>query len=428
MAQSQEELAQAYGEEPVEGKEFTAQISPETVLSNSTRPIQTLPVRNAISDPASETIDIVRDFDWTLSTNKRQLIHQIPYVVLREFKLTASNAVDSAFNACSVIAQGVRDTSSALSNTAAGAVARTTATDLMSWINDKFGTDAKLSELMSSETTRGIIEQAERARLGLEKLFAEQPSVGYSDEFQSIFNNLYSRKSTGVSYRFPHFAENFLSVTNTFSETSDTATGNAAIAIEKVMGESAKAIPSLLTPGVYVQSPKFYNFNNEGPAITVSFTLYNTITEDAYADNSKFIQQFLIKNQPRRFTKVVAEPPCIYEVTIPGKVYYPYCYISQFNVTQVGTKRIIQDNEQTEIIPEGYQIDITIQSLTMDASNFYETQMHRHGITPSRSDDGRFNTQGIASTIRNGIQSAQTATQNFAENTADRVFGAIRPR
>lgn len=386
-----------------------------TVLNNINQVPQALPLKGVVSDNLFNFVDIIKDFDWTLSTNRKQIIDQIPYIELREFKLNASNAVDSVFNACSVIAQSVKDSKSAIANTTLGSAigtASNTALNAVDWINQATGSDTKLSEVMSTEMGKSILDKFNRSYDAISNLLADQPSVGYSNEFQSIFNNLYSRTPTGVKYKFPYFTDRFISISNYFSKSTDVDVTVAAEKLSDMLEKSAKAIPSLLTPGVYVETPKFYNFSS-GTAvpIIVSFTLYNTITPDAYTRNSKFIQQFTIKNSPRRFTKVVAEPPCIYEVTIPGKAFYPYCHVQSFEVRHIGTKRVITDNNQTEIIPEGYEISIVLMSLTADTSNMYETQMYRHEITPARTDSGRVRSGAIVDAISNFGASAKKSTQ-----------------
>jgi hypothetical protein len=107
----------------------------------------------------------------------------------------------------------------------------------------------------------------------------------------------------------------------------------------------------------------------------------------------KFIQQLALNNLPRRFTRVVVEPPCIYEVLVPGRAFYPYCFVSKLQVSNVGNRRLINN----EIVPDAFQIEITLTSLIKDANNLYEKQMKHHGLELD-ADDSRAPAPGAGGT------------------------------
>ena len=173
---------------------------------------------------------------------------------------------------------------------------------------------------------------------------------------------------------------------------------------------------------MYVQRPKYYNFETDGHQFSFSITLYNTITPLAHLKNSKFIQQLILNNLPRRKTRIVVEPPCIYEVLIPGKAFFPYCFITDLRVLHVGTKRLMEG----EIVPDAFEVQITIKSLTSDANNFYEKQMQHHGLTFTAPEQGSSSNvtsnQGESSDVRNATAGipAQTAVTNNTPVVADR--------
>ena len=158
--------------------------------------------------------------------------------------------------------------------------------------------------------------------------------------------------------------------------------------IEDLMTEVTKMMTTttaLVEPGVYVQRPKFYQFadSNPNPVADVTFTLYNTVTPDAYVKNKSLVQRLIMQNLPHRYSRVVIEPPCIYEVRIPGKAFYPFCYIDNLTVTHNGTKRIIAG----EVVPDAYVVRFSIRSLTSDANNFYDVEMRSHGLRFDRTID-----------------------------------------
>lgn len=122
------------------------------------------------------------------------------------------------------------------------------------------------------------------------------------------------------------------------------------------------------TPGSYMETPKFYEYSsaNEGP-LNVSFVLSNTINDD-YDKNYKLIKRLTEINRPRRINSIAMEPPRIYQVKVPGHRFIRWAYCSDFDITFLGTKR----NIDGIIVPEGYQVSMSFQSLTVEVSNFME--------------------------------------------------------
>jgi hypothetical protein len=117
---------------------------------------------------------------------------------------------------------------------------------------------------------------------------------------------------------------------------------------------------------VYVERPKFYNFDSLAESITIKFPLLNTLNVGAYQRNLEFINRLVLMNKPHRINKVLVDPPAIYSVNQTGVAYYPYAYISRLSVTHVGTKRIIG----YDVVPDAFLITITLQPLTSNANNY----------------------------------------------------------
>ncbi len=122
------------------------------------------------------------------------------------------------------------------------------------------------------------------------------------------------------------------------------------------------------SPGSYMETPKFYEYSsaNEGP-LNVSFVLANTINDD-YDKNYKLIKRLTEINRPKRINSIAMEPPRIYQVKVPGHRFIRWAYCSDFDVTFLGTKR----NIDGIIVPEGYQVSMSFQSLTIEVSNFMD--------------------------------------------------------
>ena len=338
--------------------------------------------------PPQESIDVVRDYSWTSSVNKTQMIDKIPIIRLKEFKITADNAINAI--AAGVFAWGDMQKAGANAVGRMGSLAGAGLTDAASmmgldgqlqWLKDQ--KDSKFGDVVAS--AGGALGNAIDSFVATAKELASraQPPSDFGPEGQhlmDVYGGLYAREATGRTYTLPYFENDYFSTSNSFS---DTTTIPLVGEIYEKLSETANLLPALVEPGVYVQRPQYYNFDTSGNDFSLSITLYNTMAPLEYLKNSKLIQQLILNNLPRRKTRVVVEPPCIYEVLIPGKAFFPYCYISDLRVLHMGTKRLLNG----EIVPEAYEVQITIKSLTSDANNFYEKQMQHHEMTFPTSAD-----------------------------------------
>jgi hypothetical protein len=142
--------------------------------------------------------------------------------------------------------------------------------------------------------------------------------------------------------------------------------------IDKLLGalkggaQGVTSIPNM--PGSYMEPPKFYQYSSagEGPLV-VSFVLANTINDD-YEKNHKLIKHLTVINRPKRINSIAMDPPRIYQVKVPGHRFIRWAYCSDFSVTFLGTKR----NIDGIIVPEGYNVSMSFQSLTVEVSNFMD--------------------------------------------------------
>ena len=199
---------------------------------------------------------------------------------------------------------------------------------------------------------------------------------------QGVLGLLYLTKSSGNVYKLPYFTNELFSVDNSFSDSyQQTPAFNNVEGFMRDVSEKMIGITALTEPGTYIQRPKFYNFSSTGTTINVNFTLFNTLNEMEYLKNSNLIAKLVLSNTPRRLDKITVKPPCIYEVTVPGKAFYPYCYIKNLKVDHVGIKRLVTGNSGKQtIVPDAYFISITLESLVSDINNLYEQQMGNAGI------------------------------------------------
>lgn len=234
--------------------------------------------------------------------------------------------------------------------------------------------------------------------------YLEVLSIQDADEF---YSKLYGDISTPEDdFNFPFFNDNIRSFSNTFGDTFQNGFGNgggigtaADAGIQAILGNLAqlgslagsdaiseaqglfskgeylaagRALASGAAkgegdPGSYIETPKFYQYEqNDGP-LDVTFVLSNTINDD-YMKNHELVKKLTKINRPFRKNSIAMDPPRIYQVKVPGQRFIKWAYCSNFSINLMGTKREMDGI----IIPEAYQITLSFTSLTVEASNFMD--------------------------------------------------------
>ena len=173
--------------------------------------------------------------------------------------------------------------------------------------------------------------------------------------------------------------------------------GGAGAFVEGTRGlvEGLASAMNIKEPGTYIEKPKFYQFDDSGDDVTVSFPLLNTghATYQDVIRNWQFIYLLVYQNRPVRFTRDLIEPPVIYEVSLPGFKYMPYAYISKLEVQFQGSRRPMQmvykdesslgqaNNVVNTIIPDGYNVQITLKGLVAETRNFLYTSLNADPVS-----------------------------------------------
>jgi len=332
-------------------------------------------------EPSVE-INVIRDYDWTYSKNKIRKLNEIPYIKVKEFKLIG-NTYMSSLMTTALLFPDIVD-----SNVGQNSFFEKLGT---SFSNNSFG---KFMGESVSKITAAVSSTAQKTSNWVTEQMKSIDNTANSWGDEQLIKNysyLYLRHPTPNTYRFPYFSNDYVSINNQFT---DSYNGNDKTRIQQVLriaNEKAEAVgqyanvASVTEPGMFVQRPQFYNFEDKGASFTAEFFLFNTINENAYQKNLDLITKLLVQNTPHRHNRLLVDPPCIYELTVPGRVFYPYACIEEFVVKHVGTKRILKNKQGKDVtVPDAYQVQIKFKSLTMEVNNFIIPQMGSTGIDVSK--------------------------------------------
>jgi len=339
------------------------------------------------SEPKKEPsveINVIRDYDWTYSKNKIRKLNEIPYIKVKEFKLIGNTYISSLMTT-SLLFPDIVDSNVGQNSFFEKLNSSFKSNSFGKFMGDSISKVTTAVNNTAQKTANWVTEQM--------KSIDDTANSWGDEQLIKNYSYLYLRRATGTTYRFPYFSNDYVSINNQFSDTYSGAEKDSSpiqkmldIANEKAtaVGQYAN-VASVTEPGMFVQRPKFYNFEDSSATFTAEFFLFNTITENAYQKNLDLITKLLIQNTPHRHNRLLVDPPCIYELTVPGRVFYPYACIQEFTVKHVGTKRILKNKQGKDVtVPDAYQLEIKFKSLTMEVNNFIIPQMGSSGIDVSR--------------------------------------------
>jgi len=168
----------------------------------------------------------------------------------------------------------------------------------------------------------------------------------------------------------PYLQDSFKSISNSWGDTG--LTGQITGATQLISD-----LTSLAAPGVGIDFAKTFSYPDSGPSHSINFYLDNTVVNGVseHEKNFRLIYLLLYQNLPNKVSKSAILPPVIYQSFLPGVFSYRWSFLSSIVVNFVGNRRttalqITKDlAPSTVVIPEGYEIQLTLTSLTPETKN-----------------------------------------------------------
>lgn len=351
-----------------------------------------------------DIVNVLNGFLWTNSKKRSGDTgrDQAPYVKLKERRLkvnslvaqaiySAGAATDAGFDIARLF--GLQSSTNPVDLASIGTelvvnATRAAAGAITSLRNSEF---AKRSGL--GQTNINSESLADNLRGQIESVIKDDPNF-LTQNYLHWYRGLYITEPTGWNFVLPYFEDYNQSASNAWSSSKDTTiAGNFLTSSLAGLAQQTQSLVndiggSAIGLGTYVENSQYYQYAQTGETITLKFPLINTgsATYDDVVNNWQFIFLLLYNNKPERINRNLIEPPPLYEVTIPGVKYMPFSFMSSVGVTYKGTRRMmkinvpasvrsaggasnINTNFQT-IVPEAYEVTITLQGLVTDSKNF----------------------------------------------------------
>jgi len=236
-------------------------------------------------------------------------------------------------------------------------------------------TQAKYSTAVASGSFNKILELCPAGVKGKLKDIMSAADIPDSDD---PFDGLYDSEPTGFIYTLPYYNEGpVFTKSADFAETYKgdglmDAASDLYNAFKKISIGTNQLVKTLTEPGVFLLKPRFYDPGSSTQSVSFSFPLLNTLNEEDIQSNYDLVWLLLFQNCVKRLDRSAFVPPCIYEVTVPGYTYMKFGYVESISVDFLGTRRTMDIGGVNTIIPEAYNISITLRQLTTDVAEFFD--------------------------------------------------------
>jgi hypothetical protein len=357
-------------------------------------------------------VDIHRAYRWTLSQPVAREI--VPMLQLTEYKLVLSSEVSGFL----YMLRGEADNLNVIKQEFAPNVERTGTA-----IQRTGGAIASsLQSLLGN--LQDAVKAADANQEVLNKASKQDAFSGVDDQSGlKPYLGLYAMDPTGWSYNLPYLGpSNMASPNNQWGESTviqeglkkagggilnffgglpsskpgTTAPGAAGVKGSTGGGDISKlagglkdfytgATTAALSLGgglVSRETPQSFT-GTDSDKIDVSFYLLNTHDVKDIRRNWEFCYLLTYQNLANRKGINLLDPPCLYSATIAGYKQLPICWVTNFQVTNVGTTRLIdittgEIDERGAVspyikkIPEAYRISFTLQSSLKNARNIFQ--------------------------------------------------------
>jgi hypothetical protein len=385
---------------------------------------------DSITGGSGGLIDVVNGFYWTNSQlSSRQ---DIPAIMLKEKRLKTNSLIAQLAYYTAIASEKGGQAGGRISNFLSGSAGSGAIGGFLSnTVGRAFtGIGQKIvgaasnfgSGFMGSGILQAITGKSASGILG-----ALTGELASSDVL-APYEGLYLTEDTKFVYRMPYFSNSAHAVQNTFKNDDSILSGTTGLgALASAGAQAAEKIAyglstsmNIMEPGIYIEKPQFYSFGASGDRISFSFPLINTgwATFEDVQRNWQLIYMLVYQNRPNRKSRDLIEPPCLYEVMLPGIKYMPYAFISSLDVQFMGSRRSYYINVPSSgggtariqtIIPDAYMVNITLNGLIAESRNFlyhmlFEKQNKVNVLESSGGIVGNF-LSGLRNELNSGTMS-----------------------
>ena len=319
------------------------------------------PTAARIPAPLGKTgdINIARDFRWTKTKSNTQARKNVPVLTLREMQVV----VPAFYSNLQLLFDTVSNEQGTGVANAANSLAGLVDSDSFMGYGGAF-------KSFVDNVDKGMAAIGNKVS-DLKTHFTGAQQFNFP-AYLKDYEKIYGVKQTNFIYRLPYLDNQVKTIETSWGETDD-ALSNVTTKPLKALEGVARAYSS----GVGIDFAKTFAYPDSGPSHNINFYLDNTRIDDQSDAllNYRFIYLLLYQNLPNRINRTSLTPPVIYQSSVPGVFSYRWSYLSNIQISFIGVRRpvnmVVGEGESVSevIIPEGYNIQLTLTSLTPETKN-----------------------------------------------------------
>ena len=278
------------------------------------------------------TIDVLNNFDWTLNAgHSRQAMDDIPYIRMSEYSINFNSFLQNLKFMLNVAADAAKSTGVFENDLVKNATGIATGA-----VEEGIGIIDKIFDKTD------VAGAAKEAKDGVKDFLNNNARIDHAGipHYLRPYNGLYGVRPTGFQYKIPYFNADWKTVRSSWGDiTGGGILGSLANIGQNVAGGFVEA-GAMMKTGAYFERPKSYAFDDAGEAITFKFPLYNTRSYEELTKNFELVLMLTYQQLANKMSHVLLDPPVIYDVEIPGKYYTPYGYIANLSIQGIGAQRL----------------------------------------------------------------------------------------
>lgn len=325
-----------------------------------------------------DPIDVLNNFSWTKSPKSSRI--DAPSIFLTEKRLAINSIVSNVANSVFASTDSV--------STGFGVVGN---------ILQQAGLPQNGPVQATTNIVSNTLKQVAQSLQSNISLLTNA-NVSHGNNVLTPYDSLYLTEKTGFNYSFPYFSDNFVASGLTFGESSESENLFSGIAnLSKTVSDTLASATGATSPGTYIERSQIFKMDGKGRSYDIKFPLLNTESFEDIIANWQLLFALVYQNRPGRITRSIIDLPVIYEMTIPGITFIPYAYIESLDVQFLGNRRMMTvpiptinqgQNRTTSvntIVPDAYQVSITLRGLNDDTRNFMYSGVVRQPVTVNGS-------------------------------------------
>lgn len=204
----------------------------------------------------------------------------------------------------------------------------------------------------------------------------DQVTDAWNNANGNPYKSMYYAKPTGLKYILPFFEQYHTRVSPKWGEGGGMLENETfknvlrgiggAIAIFKGgAGENS-------APGLFMNKPKQWT-GAEPATYVIQFSLFNTIGDRDYVRNDNFLKRLRMSVSHSQVNMMVALPPAIFTVSIPGVRYSPAATITGLSIENQGQINQLNKGANAINVPDAYKVQITITELILESRQIIQT-------------------------------------------------------